>query len=238
MEVKIESSWKKVLEQEFSKPYFIELTKTVKEEYQNHKIFPEPQNIFRSLDLVPFNQVKVIILGQDPYHTPGVADGLAFSSLTGNKVPLSLQNIYKEIIEEYKLDPYPDYTNPDLTRWANQGILLLNNTLTVRSGEPNSHSDLGWSHFTNFIVSELAQKRQNLVFILWGNFAKQKKSLITHRNTYGLWDEKESTNTNNHLILESPHPSPFSAYNGFFGNNHFRLANQFLEGNGIEIIDW
>jgi uracil-DNA glycosylase len=224
MNVIIHDSWKKALEVEFEKPYFSELTEKVKREYLSQSVFPDPQNIFRAFDLVPFEDVKVVILGQDPYHTPGVADGLAFSTLPANKVPPSLQNIYKEIISEFGITAYPHLKNPDLTRWATQGVFLLNNTLTVESGKANSHAKFGWDVFTDTVISTLSNERKNLVFMLWGNFARGKKSLIS--------------NINNHLILESPHPSPFSAHNGFFGNNHFRLCNEFLESCHQKPIEW
>jgi uracil-DNA glycosylase len=225
MSVKIHPTWAKVLANEFEKPYFTEITARVKAEYTNSKVFPEPQNIFRAFDLTPFNEVKVVILGQDPYHTPGVADGLSFSTKPGNRVPPSLQNIYKEIINEFGYDNYQDKNNPDLTRWATQGVLLLNNTLTVRSGEPNSHSKLGWDIFTDQVIRTIAVEKSNVVFLLWGKFAQSKKPVI------------ESLSSN-HLILESAHPSPFSADKGFFGNNHFKAANEWLDSHKIEVIKW
>ncbi len=228
MDVKIEKSWKKILQPEFEKDYFKELTQNVKHEYKTQTIFPAGKNIFRALDLVPFEKVSVVILGQDPYHTPGVADGLAFSTLPGNKVPPSLQNIYKEIIQEFQIDEYVNYKNPDLTRWAEQGVLLINNTLTVRSGQPNSHASFGWSNLTTRIIELLAEKKENLVFILWGSFARKKKPLI----------QDSSKSKNSHLILESPHPSPFSASNGFFGNNHFSKCNEWLLEKNLEPINW
>lgn len=225
MSVKIHPSWLKVLENEFEKPYFIGLTSQVKDEYAKSKVFPDPQNIFRAFDLTPFEDIKVVILGQDPYHTPGVADGLAFSTKSGNRVPPSLQNIYKEIITEFKYDDYPHLNNPDLTRWATQGVLLINNTLTVRSGEPNSHSKFGWDIFTDSVIRTIAGGKSNIVFLLWGKFAQSKKPIIEAIST-------------DHLILESAHPSPFSADKGFFGNDHFRLANDYLEKYHEKIISW
>jgi uracil-DNA glycosylase len=223
--VKIHPSWSNVLEDEFSKQYFVDLTSKVRDEYTKLKVFPEPQNIFRAFDLTPFDDIKVVILGQDPYHTPGVADGLAFSTKLGNRVPPSLQNIYKEIVNEYGYENYIYKNDPDLTRWANQGVLLLNNTLTVRSGEPNSHSKLGWEVFTNSVIETVAREKDNVVFLLWGSFARSKKAVI------------ESI-SDRHLILESAHPSPFSADRGFFGNGHFRMANDWLDNHNIQKIDW
>jgi uracil-DNA glycosylase len=224
MVVNIENSWKSLLKLEFDKPYFEELTTKVREEYTKKTIFPAPQNIFRAFDLVPVEKVRVVILGQDPYHTPGVADGLAFSAQKGNKVPPSLQNIYKEIKSEFGLETYENEKNPDLTRWAEQGVLLLNNTLTVQSGVANSHKDFGWNTFTDSVISKLSKTKKHLVFMLWGNFARGKKSLIDLNGE--------------HLVLESTHPSPFSATNGFFGNNHFKLCNEFLEKKSISPIQW
>ncbi|MBC7472361.1 MAG: uracil-DNA glycosylase [candidate division SR1 bacterium] len=225
MSVKINPSWLKVLENEFEKPYFTLLTSQVKEEYAKSKVFPDPQNIFRAFDLTPFDYVKVVILGQDPYHTPGVADGLAFSTKPGNRVPPSLQNIYKEIITEFSYNNYPYLNDPDLTRWATQGVLLLNNTLTVRSGEPNSHSKFGWDIFTNEVIQIISREKSHVVFLLWGKFAQSKKLII------------ESLSAN-HLVLESAHPSPFSADKGFFGNNHFKQTNDFLIEHDEKIISW
>jgi uracil-DNA glycosylase len=227
MDVKIEPSWKQALQEEFLKEYFVQLTNDLRLEYKKHTVFPAPNNIFRAFDLCPLEKTKVVILGQDPYHTPGIADGLAFSTLTGNRIPPSLQNIYKEIIAEFDIENYPNLQNPDLSRWANQGVLLLNNTLTVRSGIANSHANFGWEIFTNAVISIIAKERKNTVFILWGNFARGKKSIIL-----------ESGDGNEHLILESAHPSPFSAHNGFFGNGHFAKCNQFLQAHKYKPITW
>jgi uracil-DNA glycosylase len=223
MDVQINQEWKSVLQSEFEQDYFAELTAKVKSEYQTFKCYPNPNNIFRAFDLVPLSQVKVVILGQDPYHTPGVADGLSFSSSSANKVPPSLQNIYKEIEFEFGHDKHPHKYNPDLTRWANQGVLLINNTLTVREGIPNSHQTFGWTKFTDSVITTISQTHPGAVFILWGAFAKSKKPLI---------DESK------HLVLESAHPSPFSAHNGFFGNDHFILANTFLKMKNLKEIIW
>jgi uracil-DNA glycosylase len=225
MQVKIHPSWQTALQSEFEQPYFTDLVNRVKEEYTKAKVFPEPQNIFRAFDLVPFEDVKVVILGQDPYHTPGVADGLSFSSKPGNRVPPSLQNIYKEIITEFDLPKYELINSPDLTRWAEQGVLLLNNTLTVQSGLPNSHSKYGWDKFTDQVIRTLAKDRTNLVFILWGKFAILKKPLITMES-------------DSHLILESAHPSPFSADRGFFGNGHFKKCNDWLKDHNMQEVKW
>lgn len=225
MNVKIHPSWQTVLQSEFEQPYFLDLTSKVKSEYLTNKVFPDPQNILRAFDLTPFDEVKVVILGQDPYHTPGVADGLAFSTKPGNRVPPSLQNIYKEIINEFGYTDYPHKLDPDLTRWATQGVLLLNNTLTVRSGQANSHSSFGWDTFTNVVIETIAREKTHVVFMLWGNFARGKKVLIEQAS-------------DSHLILESAHPSPFSADKGFFGNDHFKLANEWLEQHGTASIHW
>lgn len=233
MQVQIENSWKLFLEHEFNKTYFEGLVSFVKSQYSTQTVYPSPANIFRAFNSLPVDKVKVVILGQDPYHTPGVADGLAFSTLKGNKVPPSLQNIYKEINDEFSdgFGPdsanrinYSNYNNPDLTRWALQGVLLLNTSLTVRKGEPASHSKVGWQIFTDAVITELGKIDRPLVFILWGSHARNKKTLIQ--------------SSSNHLILESAHPSPFSVHNGFFGNNHFKLCNQFLKEHGLESIDW
>lgn len=223
MQVRIEDSWKNLLQSEFDKPYFEQLTDFVKQEYQTKTVFPEPQNIFRAFDLVPVDKVKVVIIGQDPYHTPGVADGLAFSTKPGNRVPPSLQNIYKEIIAEFGYEKYPYINDPDLTRWSNQGVLLLNTSLTVLKGVPASHSKIGWEKFTDSVINILGKLDKPLVFMLWGAHARSKKSLI---------------DTEKHLVLESAHPSPFSANNGFFGNNHFRQCNEYLQNSGVESIEW
>lgn len=220
MDVKIEPSWKKHLESEFTKDYFVKLVEFVKEEYKNKTVYPAGPYIFKALDATPFDEVKVVILGQDPYHTPGVANGLAFSANEGQRIPPSLLNIYKEIKNEFGTE-IP--TSPDLTRWAKQGVLLLNATLTVRKGEAGSHQNKGWEQFTDAIVKTLSEQKENLVFMLWGSYAQKKGSVI---------------NPSKHLVLQSAHPSPFSADRGFFGNNHFRLANEYLKEHGKEKIEW
>ena len=227
MQVNIHESWQKVLQSEFDQPYFEELVQRVKLEYSSHKVYPAPANIFRAFDLVPFDNLKVVILGQDPYHTPNVADGLAFSTLPMNRVPPSLQNIYKEIIDEYAESKYQFAKNPDLTRWAEQGILLLNTSLTVRESEANSHSKYGWTKFTDSVINQIASNKENVVFILWGANARKKRDIIAPFLT-----------TNNHLVLESAHPSPLSAHNGFFGNGHFVGCNNFLAQQGLTEMIW
>ena len=219
-DVRIADEWKKLLVAEFEKPYFQELASKVRAEYLARKVFPQPQRVFRAFDLVKPDDVRVVIIGQDPYHTPGVADGLAFSSLPGNAVPPSLSNIFSEIENEFGV---PCKRDPDLTRWANQGVLLLNASLSVRSGQANSHSDLGWHVFTDAVIEIVSRTQQHVVFMLWGSFAGKKDVLIDRSR---------------HLILRSPHPSPLSASRGFFGNGHFKLANDYLEKHGRKAIDW
>ena len=211
MEVNIEQSWKEVLTDEFEKPYFKDLTEFVKSEYETNSVYPHPTNIFSAFDLAPFNEVKVVILGQDPYHGSGQAHGLSFSVSEGVRNPPSLQNIFKEI--ESDTNEKPDTTNGDLSRWAKQGVLLLNSTLTVRAGSPGSHQGKGWERFTDAVIRELSDKREHLVFILWGNYAKAKGAHIDRSK---------------HLVIESPHPSPFSAHSGFFGSKPFSKANEYL----------
>jgi uracil-DNA glycosylase len=227
MQVKINESWQKVLQSEFDQKYFEDLVSKVKLEYSLSIVYPSPVNIFRAFDMTPFDQLKVVILGQDPYHTPKVADGLAFSTLPGNRVPPSLQNIYKEIIEEFGIKDYPYLKNPDLTRWAEQGVLLLNTALTVREGEANSHSKYGWANFTDKVIQTIAAERKNVIFVLWGGNARKKKEIIS-----------PFLISNEHLILESAHPSPLSAHNGFFGNGHFRQCNEYLIERGLCGINW
>ena len=221
MEVKIESSWKAALEDEFSKAYFEELTAFVKKEYLEGKVYPAPKNIFRAFDLCPFDKVKVVILGQDPYHGEGQANGLSFAVENGVRLPPSLLNIFKEI--EGDLGKPLAHTDGDLSRWAEQGVLLLNATLTVRAHTPGSHQDKGWEQFTDAVIRTLSEKRENLVFILWGNYAKAKGAHIDRSK---------------HLVIESPHPSPFSAYSGFFGSKPFSKANEYLIEHGETPIDW
>lgn len=220
MNVKIEQSWKDALSSEFNKDYFIKLTDFVRGEYLSGKtVFPEPKNIFNAFNLCPLNQVKVVIIGQDPYHEPGQAHGLCFSVLPPTPLPPSLQNIYKEIESDIGKK---SVTNGDLTSWATQGVLLLNSTLTVQAHLAASHAGRGWEQFTDAVIRVLST-RENIVYILWGSFAQKKASFV---------DE------NKNLILKSAHPSPLSAYRGFFGNHHFSCANDYLIQCGKTPIDW
>jgi uracil-DNA glycosylase len=213
-------NFKEIIEEESKKEYFQELQSFVDEEYKNKTVFPERKNIYASLENTPFDKVKVVIIGQDPYHGEGEAHGFAFSVKPGIKIPPSLKNIYKELNTEYGCY-IPN--NGYLMKWAEQGVLLLNTVLTVEKDKPASHQGKGWETFTDRIIEEIDKKDKPVVFMLWGNFAKSKKKLLTNKN---------------HLVLESPHPSPFSARHGFFGNNHFKLANEYLSKNGIDPIDW
>jgi uracil-DNA glycosylase len=221
MEVAIEPSWKKQLADEFLEPYFAELTAYIKQEYQEAAVYPAPKNIFKAFELTPFEKVKVVILGQDPYHGPKQAIGLSFAVSEGVRNPPSLQNIFKEV--QADLGAALRNSNGDLSRWAKQGVLLLNATLTVRAAQAGSHQGHGWERFTDAIIKKLSDEREHLVFILWGNYARSKKTLI----------DKEK-----HLVLESPHPSPFSAHSGFFGSKPFSKANTYLIEHAVEPIDW
>jgi uracil-DNA glycosylase len=221
MKVVIEPSWLSVLKEEFSNSYFKQLVLHLKTEKQRGKIiYPAGKLIFNAFDNTPFQKVKVVILGQDPYHGPGQAHGLSFSVPAGVPLPPSLLNIFKELCSDTGIS-MP--TKGDLTTWAQQGVFLLNASLTVRQGEPMSHSQIGWSTFTDAVISTLSEKREKLVFMLWGKFAKEKCTLI---------DPKK------HLVLQSAHPSPLSAHQGFLGCRHFSAANQYLVKNGIDPIDW
>ena len=220
MDVKIDESWKKRLQSEFDKPYFEKLTNFVRNEYKIHRIFPPAPLIFNAFDSCPFNKVEVVIIGQDPYHEPGQAHGLCFSVNDGVQIPPSLVNIFKEI---ERSTGKPVSQSGNLSRWANQGVLLLNATLTVEAHRAGSHQGKGWETFTDAAIRTLADEKENLVFILWGNYAQQKGALI---------------NPARHLILKSVHPSPLSAYRGFIGNNHFILANQYLKEHAKTEIDW
>lgn len=224
MEVAIEPSWKARLGKEFEEPYFKELTSFVKEEYTKATVYPHPKNIFKAFELTPFEEVKVVILGQDPYHGPKQAHGLSFSVVEGVRNPPSLQNIFKELSSDLNLDiRCPSSELGDLSRWARQGVLLLNATLTVRAGTANSHQGKGWEHFTNAVIRTLSEERENLVFILWGNYAKAKGAHIDRTK---------------HLVIESAHPSPLSAHNGFFGSKPFSKTNEYLVSNGSAPIRW
>ena len=220
MQVKIEKSWQEVLQVEFDKPYFESLVSFVKQEYASSTIFPPAGQIFSAFNTCPFSNVKVVILGQDPYHGPGQAHGLCFSVNDGIQFPPSLQNIFKEITSDLGI-PAPKTGN--LTRWAEQGVLLLNATLTVRASQAGSHQGKGWEEFTDAVIKTISEKAENVVFILWGSYAIKKKSLI---------------NTSKHCILTAPHPSPLSSYRGFFGCKHFSQTNTYLTSKGKTPIEW
>lgn len=220
MNVKIESSWKQHLAEEWDKDYFVKLTDFVRQEYRTKTIFPPAAKIFAAFDACPFDQVKVVILGQDPYHDVGQANGLCFSVEPGIPMPPSLINIFKEIKSDIGTD-MPE--NGDLSRWAEQGVLLLNATLTVEAHKAASHQSKGWEEFTDEVIMRLANDRENLVFMLWGSYAIKKGAFIDR---------------NRHLVLTSPHPSPLSAYRGFFGNKHFSKANEYLTLHKKEPITW
>ena len=220
MDVQIEPSWKRHLAAEFEKPYFANLTNFVRREYHAATCYPPGRLIFNAFNLCPFDRVKVVIIGQDPYHGPGQAHGLCFSVNDGVAFPPSLQNIFKEIYDDLGT-PVPQSGN--LTRWAEQGVLLLNATLTVRAHQAGSHQRQGWEEFTDAAIKALAEEREHLVFILWGAYAQRKGAFIDRSR---------------HLVLASAHPSPLSAYHGFFGNKHFSLANAYLEQHGKTPIKW
>ncbi len=220
MEVKIEPSWKSKLSDEFKKQYFSQLVEFVKDEYSKYRIFPPGSEIFHAFDQCAYDQVKVVIIGQDPYHGPGQANGLCFSVRKGIPMPPSLVNIFTEIKNDLGKDLPGD---GDLERWARQGVLLLNATLTVRANSPGSHQNKGWESFTDAVIKKLSDEKENLVFLLWGAYAQKKGEMID--------DAK-------HLILKSPHPSPFSANRGFFGNRHFSKTNQYLRSKEIKEIEW
>ena len=220
MDVHLEKSWKERLSKEFEKEYFIKLTEFVKQEYSQYTVYPPAGQIFRAFSLCPFEYVKVVIIGQDPYHGPGQAHGLCFSVNSGVPFPPSLRNIFSEIKNNINLPPPKE---GDLSRWAEQGVLLLNATLTVRAGQAGSHQRQGWETFTDAVIHCLASERENLVFMLWGAYAQKKCAFI------------ESAK---HLVLTSSHPSPLSAYNGFFKNKHFSKANDWLIGHGEKPVEW
>lgn len=220
MNVQIEDSWKEQLAGEFEEDYFRKLTDFVRQEYMTGPVYPPGKLIFNAFNICPFNKVKVVIIGQDPYHGPGQAHGLCFSVNEGVTFPPSLVNIFKEI----KADIGSEMpTSGDLTRWAQQGVLLLNSTLTVRAHQAASHAGHGWERFTDAAIKALAEKRDNLVFILWGAYAQKKGAFIDRSR---------------HLVLSSAHPSPLSAYNGFFGNKHFSKTNEYLVAHGKTPIIW
>ena len=220
MNVQIEESWKSRLSSQFSAPYFRQLAEFVRAEYAAHECFPPGPLIFNAMNTTPFEAVKVVILGQDPYHDVGQAHGLCFSVQEGVAQPPSLQNIFKEIHSETGA-PIP--ASGDLTRWARQGVLLLNSLLTVRAHQPGSHQGKGWEQFTDAVIAALNREREHLVFLLWGSYAIRKGSLV---------------DSSRHLVLTSPHPSPLSSYRGFFGNHHFTLCNDYLIQHGQQPILW
>lgn len=220
MDVKIEPSWNKLLAAEWDKPYFKDLTDFVRQEYRNTTVYPPASKIFAAFDACPVNEVKVVILGQDPYHGPGQANGLCFSVADNVAIPRSLINIFKEIHDDTGT-PLPP--NGDLSRWARQGVLLLNATLTVRAHAAGSHQGHGWEQLTDAAIKQLNDHRSGLVFILWGSYAARKGEFIDRTK---------------HLVLTSPHPSPLSASRGFFGNHHFSKANQYLIAQGLTPIEW
>jgi len=221
MQVNIHPSWKTVLSEEFEKPYFEHLIDFVKSEYKSHVCYPKGSQIFNAFDHCHFDDVKVVIIGQDPYHGPNQANGLCFSVNDGIPFPPSLQNIFKEIETELK---QPQPLTGNLERWADQGVLLLNATLTVRQGEAGSHQKRGWETFTDAVIQKVSNEKENVIFLLWGGFAQKKGMLI---------------DSSKHLILNSGHPSPLSANRGFwFGNNHFLKANDYLKSLGKKEIVW
>jgi uracil-DNA glycosylase len=230
--IRIEPSWKDALADEFDKSYFQELSSFVKAEYLGVEgsnktiIYPKPKDMFRAFDMCPFDKVKVVILGQDPYHGIGQANGLCFAVNPDVALPPSLKNIFKEIESDLETKPLQNASgnfDGDLTRWAKQGVLLLNATLTVRASSPGSHQKKGWEEFTDAAIKALSDRREHIVFMLWGNYAKNKGAHIDRSK---------------HLVLEAAHPSPFSVHNGFFGCKHFSKANEYLREQGLDEIDW
>jgi len=218
-DVIIESTWKTALEQEFVSPYWHTLSSAIRTSYLTQTVYPPPSQVFRALNACPFPQVRVVILGQDPYHGKGQANGLCFSVAEGISLPPSLQNIFREIHNDIGVVPYP---SGDLSRWATQGVLLLNSVLTVLAGKPASHAGLGWETFTDSVIEVLSEKREHIVYMLWGKYAQKKGAIIDRTRN---------------LVLESAHPSPYSAPK-FFGNRHFSQANTYLESYGQKPIDW
>lgn len=221
MDVRIEESWKQLLTDEFNQPYFKALTEFVRAEYAKQEVFPKANQIFRAFDECPFDQVKVVILGQDPYHTKGMAHGLCFSvDEQISRLPPSLKNIYKELEMDLGI---PQRTNGDLSHWARQGVLLLNTVLTVRTGEADSHAGKGWEKFTDAIIRILNERKKNVVYMLWGGKAEKKAG---------------SVDAENNLLLKAPHPSPLSAHRGFLGCRHFSKTNDYLKTNSLKPIAW
>ena len=220
MDVKIAPSWKDRLKDEFQKPYFSNLIEFVKSQYASNAVYPPGKEIFRAFDCCDFEQVKVVIIGQDPYHGEGQANGLCFSVRKGVRMPPSLLNIFKEIHNDLG-KPIPQ--SGELERWANQGVLLLNATLTVRAGSPGSHQNKGWEEFTDAVIRKISSEKENVVFLLWGAYAQKKGEIIDR---------------NKHYVLMSAHPSPFSADRGFFGNKHFSKTNSYLKSKGLKEIEW
>lgn len=219
-DVRIHPSWKNVLSEEFAKPYFEELAHFVKNEYAAAAVYPAPKNVFRAFERCPFESVKAVILGQDPYHGAGQANGLCFSVGENVALPPSLQNIFKEIEDDLKIK-MPQKGNLD--SWADQGILLLNATLTVRANQPGSHQHKGWEEFTSAVIQAVARQKERVVFMLWGRYAQEKAKVI---------------DLSKHFVLTAAHPSPFSAHHGFFGCRHFSKTNEYLAGIGEKIIHW
>ena len=220
MDVRIDASWKQHLQPEFDKAYFANLVTFVKNAYATQTVYPPAKYIFNAFDLCPIDQVKVVILGQDPYHEPGQAHGLSFSVPEGIALPPSLQNIFKEIENDLG---YAPMRHGNLERWAKQGVLLLNATLSVQAHQAGSHQNKGWEQFTDAVIAALSKEREHLVFLLWGSYAQRKGAVI---------------DASKHLVLKSVHPSPLSAYRGFFGNHQFSQANQYLVQHGLSAIDW
>ncbi|MFZ2153401.1 MAG: uracil-DNA glycosylase [Microgenomates group bacterium] len=216
MEVRIEESWGKELESEFDKEYFVKLAEFVKSEYKSNTVYPPAKYIFRAFEMTPFDKVRVVILGQDPYHGPKEANGLCFSVDESVKLPPSLQNIYKEIKSD-------EGNEGNINNWPQQGVLLLNSTLTVQANSPASHANKGWEEFTDAVIRIISEKKSGVVFILWGKYAQNKGQIV---------------NFAKHLIIKSPHPSPFSAHSGFFGSKPFSKCNEYLKKNGQAEIEW
>lgn len=221
MNVKIEESWRKVLASEFEKPYFQHLTAFLRGEYATATVYPPGPQIFHAFEACPFDKVEVVILGQDPYHGKGQAHGLAFSVAEGVRTPPSLQNVFKELQED--IPGTPPAPNGNLDRWAQQGVLLLNATLTVRAGEPGSHQKKGWEQFTDVAIQKVSELKKNVVFILWGAYAQKKGEII---------------DTSKHLVLKAAHPSPYAADRGFFGSRPFSKTNEYLLAHGKKPIQW